>query len=120
LRDETDRVWRLDVGAGQLLQVAESAERFRALSGTSEKEEAWFEADAQKKFAAMGLNPGREQCIAFKIPVVFAESRNMPDNAHVGDLYDCVSALGAIHRQIADLPDGGKVRLVVGREPGNP
>ncbi len=55
------------------------------------------------------------QCIGFKIPVVFRESANSPDNAYVADLYEQVAFLGDLHRQIAELPDGATVRLHVGR-----
>jgi hypothetical protein len=51
------------------------------------------------------------------MPVVFAESANVPDNAYVADLYEQVSFLGDLHRQIADNPDGAKVRLRVGQPP---
>ena len=119
LRDKGDRVWKLDVGSGQLIQVAESAEQLRALAETREKKAEWFAAGEQRAFAARGLNPGSEECIAFKIPVVFRESADMPNNAYVGNLYEYVSYLGSVHRQIANLPDGAKVRLQLEKEPGH-
>jgi hypothetical protein len=51
-------------------------------------------------------------------PVVFAESANVPNNAYVADLYEQVSFLGDLHRQIADSANGGKVRLKIGLPSG--
>jgi hypothetical protein len=66
------------------------------------------------------LKPNDLQCIGFKVPVVFAESADVPNNAYVTDLYEQVSFLGDLHRQIADTPDGAKVRLKVGQPPAKP
>ena len=118
LVDDDDRVWKLDVGSGQLIQVAESADQFRALAETRAKKVEWFAADLQQEFSAKGLNPGGEECVAFKIPVVFRESAGVPNNAYVGNLYEYVSHLGSVHRQIAGAPDGTKVKLRLGKEPG--
>jgi hypothetical protein len=51
------------------------------------------------------------QCIGFKISVVFSESGDVPDNAYVADLYEQVSFLGDLHRQIANFSDGTKITL---------
>jgi hypothetical protein len=37
----------------------------------------------------------------------------MPENVYVADLYEQVSFLGDLNRQISKLPDGTKVRLHV-------
>jgi len=42
---------------------------------------------------------------------MFAES-GAPNNAYLADLYEQVSFLGDLHRQISKLPDGTKVRFV--------
>ncbi len=68
--------------------------------------------------AALKLND--LQCIGFKMPIVFAESANVPNNAYVTDLYEQVSFLGDLHRQIADTSNGAKVRLKVGQPPSDP
>jgi hypothetical protein len=84
------------------------------------KRELWF---AEKQLAALsqrGLKPSDLQCIGFKTPVVFAESRSVPDNSYVADLYEQVSFLGDLHRQIANVPNGGTVRLKAGQPPTDP
>jgi hypothetical protein len=110
LRDESGKIMRLDVAVGQIKQVAESEIRFRELASTKEKREEWFAESDELAAARQGLNPGPNQCVGFKTPVVFAESGS-PNNAYVADLYEYVSFLGEIHRQISQLPEGSKVRL---------
>ena len=67
-----------------------------------------------------GLKLNDLQCIGFKMPVVFAESANVPNDAYVADLYEQVSFLGDLHRQIANTPNRARVRLRVGRSPAQP
>jgi hypothetical protein len=46
-----------------------------------------------------------------------------PTNAYVADLYEQVSFLGDLgdlHQQIADVPNGGKVRLKISQPPSEP
>jgi hypothetical protein len=57
-----------------------------------------------------GLKANAHQCIAFKIPLQFAEG-GAPTRAYVADLYEQVSFLGDLNRQTSHLPDGSKVRL---------
>ena len=105
-------IYLLDVAIGTLTKIADSEVEFRQLAATSEKQEQWFAESDEKAAIAQGLTPNADQCIGFSIPLVFAESGN-PGNAYVTDLYEHVSFLGDLHRQIADLPAGSKVRLQV-------
>lgn len=117
LLDEAGNVLRLDVSVGQLTMVADSVEQFLSLAGTEAKKQEWFAMDDERRAAQKGLIPGEEECIAFKIPVVFRESAAVPNNAYVGNLYEYVSFLGSIHRQIAGLGDGSEIRLRIEEEP---
>ena len=110
LRDEEGRVSKLDVAIGQMQRVAESEKEFRELGFTAEKREEWFAESDWRAAQHQGLKPGKDQCIAFKIPIVLAES-GKPNQAYVADLYELVSFLGDLHRQMKDLPEGAKVRL---------
>jgi len=120
LRTVEGKVLRLDVGDGTLAEVAESELSFKDSVKHSAKRERWFAEQQLEAFAARGLKPNNLQCIGFKTPVVFAESANVPNNAYVADPYEQVSFLGDLHRQIADVPNGGKVRLKVGQPPVKP
>lgn len=110
LRDQGGRIHWLDVAIGKLNLVAGSEGEFFELAGTPEKREEWFAESAELAANARGLTPDADQCIAFSIPLVFAES-GYSENAYVGDIYEHVSFLGDLHRQIANLPEGAKVRL---------
>jgi hypothetical protein len=116
LRTVEGKVLRLDVGDGTLAEVAESELGFKDSLKHSAKRELWFAEHQLEALAARGLKPNDLQCIGFKTPVVFAESATVPNN-YVADLYEQVSFLGDLHRQIADVPNGGKIRLKVGEPP---
>jgi hypothetical protein len=110
LRDESGGIHELDVAVGELTKIAATLSEFQEKLATPEKKEEWF-ADSSKKAAELrGLKPGADQCIGFSIPVVFAESRSN-NTLYIADIYEHVSFLGDLHRQIASVPDGGKVRL---------
>ena len=119
LRTSDGKILWLDVGGGTLTEVAESELGFEHSLANSAKREIWFAEQQLAALAERGLKPNDLQCIGFKTPVVFAESRNVPDNAYVADLYEQVSFLGDLHRQIADVPDCGRVRLKVGQPPSD-
>lgn len=112
LRDESGKVLKLTVSVGQLTEVCESEERFRARASTSEMRQEWFAEDDELAAARRGLTPNLHQCIAFKIPLLFAESGG-PDNAYLADLYEQVAFLGDLNRQVSTLPDSTKIKLVV-------
>ena len=116
LCDEGGGVLKLDVSIGKLSKVATSTEEFLAMAKTEKMQNEWFAANDEKGFARKGLVPSQEQCIAFKVPTVFHESASTPNNAYLGDIYEYVSFLGTIHRQIASLPDGSKIRLRIDEE----
>jgi hypothetical protein len=117
LRTVEGKVLRLKMSDGTLAEVAESESSFKDSLKHSAKRELWFAEQQLEAFADRGLRPNDLQCIGFKVPVVFAESADVPNNAYVADLYEQVSFLGDLHRQIADTPDGAKVRLKVGQPP---
>ncbi len=112
LRDETGRIFRLEVGVGKLTQVADSEAQFVSLAETAEKRQEWFAESDEQAGAARGLKPNANQCIGFSVPLVLAESGS-PNPPYVADIYEHVSFLGDIHRQISTLPDGAKVRIQV-------
>ena len=114
LRDESGEVFRLDVAVGKLTEVADSEAEFRELAATREKRGEWFREAAEQSALARGLKPDATQCIGFSVPLIFAESGS-PDAPYLVDLYEHLSFLGDLNRQISSLPDGAKVRLRVKR-----
>jgi hypothetical protein len=110
LRDEAGKIFRLDIAIGQILEVATSETEFRDLAYTKEKREQWFAESDELAAMKRGLSPNQDQCVAFKTPIIFAEA-GTPNNAYVGSLYEQVSFLGDLNRQISQLPDGSKVQF---------
>jgi hypothetical protein len=102
----------LNVGSGGFILIAESVAEFTERATNPEMQEEWFAESAVKAAREHGLVPGMGKYIGFSTPTVFAESDGL-DSAYVADLYDHVGFLGDIHRQLAALPDGTEVKLVV-------
>jgi hypothetical protein len=113
LRTESGIVSKLDVSAGQLTKVAETVDQFLSMAALAEKRNEFFAEDDERAAAKRGFVPSASECIAFKIPVCFSESSTAPENVYIANLYEYVSFLGDIHHQIADVPDGNKIRLRV-------
>jgi hypothetical protein len=112
LRDDAGSVFWLDVAVGSLTKISDSESEFREMAKTDENRQKWFaEADVQAA-GQRGLKPDQKQCIAFKTPLVLAKP-GVPNPAYIADLYEYVSLLGDVNRQIADLPDGSKVPLEI-------
>jgi len=114
LRDEKGEIFRLDVASGNFSRIAESESQFLELSTEVENLEEWFAESATRAAAERGLIPGPGQCIGFSVPLVFAQSGS-PETAYIADIYDHIGFLGDLHRQIAAMPDGARVRLTVKR-----
>jgi len=112
LEDETGAVLWLNTTIGKLSKVADSNAEFLQMAGTPEKRGEWFVEDEEKAYAQRGLIPSSSQCIGFGVPAVFAEG-GTPATAYLADIYEYVSFLGDLHRQIATTPDGSRVQLRV-------
>jgi len=114
LRDSSGQIYRLDVGVGKLVKVADSESQFKELAVG--KQEEWFSESDEVAAAAKGLKPNANQCIGFAVPLVL-RTTSTDHNPYVADLYDHISFLGDLNRQIARLPDGAEVRLVIEANP---
>lgn len=113
LLDATGKVFWLDVAVGELSAVASSIDQFLESIRLPSNREEWLAESDARAFAQQGLMPSETQCIGFKMPLIFSESRDMPDNAYVANLYEQVSFLGDLNRQISRYPDGKKIELVI-------
>jgi hypothetical protein len=115
LRNIEGNVFWLQVTVGNISKISDSETQFRELLKQDMNRETWLAETDAHAMDEQGLHPSTGQCIGFKIPLVFAQSKDAPDNAYVADLYEQVSFLGDLHRQIADTDDGEQVRLRVVR-----
>lgn len=114
LRDETGEILHLDVAVGKLTKIAASEVEFRNLLGNPEKRDEWFGENDERGFAEKGLAPDRNQCIGFYPPLSVKAG---PGKSYLIDIYENVSFLGDFNQQIAEIPDGGKINLIVGERP---
>jgi hypothetical protein len=112
LLDEAGAVFWLNTTTGKMIKVSNSKVEFMKMAETKEKRREWFVENEMLAYAQRGLVPSSSQCIGFGIPAVFAEG-GRPDTAYIADIYEHVSFLGDLHRQIGNLPDGSKVQLCV-------
>jgi hypothetical protein len=102
-------IW-LDVAAGKLKEIAQSDGEFWEKARKPEFAAEWFAENDERAFVLRGFVPDPHQCIAFATPLVFKEAARS-SKPFLVDLYEGVSFLGDLHRQLRDLPDGGQVRL---------
>ena len=117
LEDSEFAIMRLDTTIGRLDRIAGSTEEFVRLTQSSEHRKKWFREDAAVALSEQGFDPAKGKCIGYKTPIVFEESTGLASNVYIADLYEYVSFLGDLHFQMKDVPDGGRVRLVVGKRP---
>ena len=115
LADESGHIWWLDVAVAKLTNIAASEVEFRDLLDHRPNRDQWFAETDEQTAAEKGLVPNHTQCIGFEIPLVFEESG--ASKPYLIDIYEHVSFLGDLNRQIAEVSDGGKVNLIVGQKP---
>jgi hypothetical protein len=111
LRTESGSLSKLDVSAGQMSEVAKTVDQFLSGAEMLENRQDWFAEEDEKSAAQLGMIPGPLQCVGFKTPLCFRESSITSDNMYIADLYEYIAFLGDIHHQLANLPNGEKVRL---------
>lgn len=116
LKGATGTVHRLDVTSGSVSAIAPSAKEFSETAKAAGARADWFLEGLAVQAEQKGLSPGKGQCVGYKVPAVFKESADTPNNAYVADLYEYVAFMGDLHRQINGVPDGGKVQIKIQSE----
>jgi len=117
LSDAQGRVCWLDVTNGTASEITDSVTEFTAAMKNDEFKERCLLEALTRQAEREGFRLGKGQCIGYKIPCIFRESANLAENTYVANLYEYVAFMGDVHRQIKELPDGGKVRLAVEPHP---
>jgi hypothetical protein len=110
LADES--VHFLDVGIGQLNQIADSREIFFELIDQGDNASNWLMIENIDRCVAAGMHLKSDQCYSYKIPPVLGGSYGV-ENFELTDLSVHYAFLADIWRQTKDVPDGTKVRTVV-------
>jgi hypothetical protein len=112
VKDHSGRYWRLCPEDLYCRVVAESRPELDALSHNQEFLRDWYmnELVAQAKERLGPLRPGYKYCL--KIPGLLGGEYGGGNLASI-PIGELISASGHIARQVADLPDGAKVRLSI-------
>lgn len=117
LENADGTICRLDVCGGQLDRIAESIRQFQAGANSFERRTEWFHEDVAIALAEQGFPVSKGKCVGYKTPIVFAQASGAASNVYVAQLEAYVAFLGDLHLQIRDVPDGEKVRLIIGPKP---
>jgi hypothetical protein len=80
LQDVHGGVHWLDVAGGKFSTIANSTKKFREAGTELSNKEEWFLEERAKEAERKGYSPGKGPCVGSKIPWVFKESADMPDN----------------------------------------
>ena len=112
---EDGSVHVLDLGACALNRVADNREDFARKAANSAAD--WFMMPLTDACVASGMIPGASQCYSFKVPPVLGGAYELA-NVTLTDLAVAYSFAADIHPQVKDLPDGTKIKVVIGKKPG--
>jgi len=102
-------VWWLNTGTAELTRVADSIEHFHERLATDVADE-WFLPALIEKLQLAGKMREAGECYTYDTLPIFAEGKYEVDNLNPVSAAEHFELTGHIHRQIAELPDGAKVR----------
>ena len=102
-------IWWLNTGTGELTRVAESLDHFQERLATDIADE-WFMPLLIAQLHAVGKVPEPGECYTYVTLPVFAEGRYDVDNLNPVPAGEHFAITGHILHEIAELPDGAKVK----------
>ena len=73
-------VHRLDISGGEIAKIADSEDEFRSQAAGVDQQKVWFLLDEENNAAIRGYVPKKGECVGAKVPWVFKESANVPNN----------------------------------------
>lgn len=108
-----------ECGTGLCEDVAVSRVAFDNFLGGERDEgwdarvDEWFLPTFVTELRAAGLRPDARQCYGLTTLPIFEGGSYAANNAFVCPIQEWFSFTGSIHRQVAGIPGGGSVRIVV-------
>jgi hypothetical protein len=111
--DREGPIFWLNTGTGEISQVASNLDDFRARLGGDRVDE-WFLPSLVEQAHQAALHHVNGQCFTYATYPVFAEGNNEVANIRVVPAREHFSLSGDLHKQIAHLADGDKVKITVG------
>lgn len=109
-------VHMLDVAGGTLTKLAEDRDDFCRKIDERENENHWLMIPLVDRVAAAGLKLGPGQCYGYKLPPVLGGEYTV-ENVAILRVAEHLGFHGSLHRQIVDVPDGGRVVINVRDDP---
>ena len=102
-------VWWLNTGTAELTRVADSIEHFQERLATDVADE-WFLPALIDKLQMAGKLREPGECYTYVTLPIFTEGKYEVDNLNPVPAAEHFELTGHIHRQIAEMPDGAKMR----------
>lgn len=102
-------IWMLDVLEGSLDRVFSGRQEMAAVLGSEEGREKYLlDGLAAGAAGRLGLSPGPDQILAWKLPPVLGAPVTV-DNLQLMGFEVYLSLQGQLHRQVKDLPPGTRI-----------
>jgi hypothetical protein len=108
-----------ECGTGLFEDVAESRAAFDEFLGGVRDEtwearvNEWFLPAFVSELRAAGRRPDERHCYGLTVLPIFQGGTYTADNVFVCPINEWFSHTGSVHRQVSDVPDGGRVRLII-------
>ena len=112
LQSESGDVYWLDTGAGELSQVAHSADVFHDLLKTDLAED-WFLPTLIAELRSVGKIAQEGYCYSFVTLPIFKEGKYEVGNLNPISAKEHFSITGMMHKEIHSLPDGATVEIKI-------
>jgi hypothetical protein len=109
---EDGSVHMLDVGRGSVEKLAKSRDDFLRKIDEGENANDWLMIPLVERLNELDKTLRTGQCYSFVTPPVLGGEYTAENTTTLG-VTEHYGVYASIHRQIRDLPDGSKVRLVV-------
>ena len=107
---DDDSVHMLDIGQGELEELAEDREVFCDLIDEEDNAVQWLMVPLVDACVAEGLELGPGQCYSYDQPPVLGGEYSVR-NTRLSSLADHYGLFGQLHRQTHHLPDGAEVEI---------
>ncbi|EGF93159.1 hypothetical protein ABI_16000 [Asticcacaulis biprosthecium C19] len=109
---EDGTVHFLDVGMGQIGQIAESREHLFEVIDQGDNAANWLMMPLVDACRAAGMTLSPEQCYGYKTPPLLGGTYDL-DNIELTDLSVHYALLADMWQQTKDLPEGTRIKVVI-------
>jgi hypothetical protein len=112
LADAEHRIQWLDIGVGQLKQVASSIAEFENAVADPDNASLWFGASFIDELRTAGKTLASQECYSYiQLPMLGGEYE--PANFRVYDVVTHFRVWGPIHEKLRDVPDGTQIEFEI-------